>query len=78
MFKVLLRLTFFMTNWRKRLRVDIRDMLRTDASAALDKRCNHLFRRGIAIGAVLGFAADNGFIGLDNLARHRPTGRRSY
>src|SRR5208282_1772277 len=44
-------------------------MLRTDATAALNKRCDHLLGRWIAIGAVLGLPADNSFVGFDNLIR---------
>ena len=44
------------------------NMLGTNTPATFDKRRNHLLRGRFAIGAVLGLSADNGFVGLDNLA----------
>ncbi len=47
----------------------VRDVERRNASVAPDKADNGLLRRRLAVRAVLAFAANVGFIDLDNLVR---------
>ena len=49
----------------KVLRVDVGDVEAANVALALDQSDNGLLGRGLAGGAVLGLAADIGFIGLD-------------
>lgn len=48
------------------LGIDVGDMERAGFAVALDQRHNRLLGGGLAGGAVLGLAADIGFIGFDN------------
>src|SRR5690606_17854154 len=51
------------------LGVDVGDMEGTGVAVTLDKGDNSLLGSGLAGGAVLGLAADIGFIGFDNAVR---------
>ncbi len=48
------------------LRIDVGNVEAANVAVALDKGDNGLLRSGLAGGAVLGLAADIGFIGLNN------------
>ena len=57
---------------------DCGHMERANVAVALDQREHSLLRRGLAMGAVLGFAADIGFVGFHHLvltAKRRKIGR---